>query len=385
MILDSRLHGNDTRTMLTTLIFLLVLAVLIFVHELGHFLVARWCGIRVDAFKIGFGPKVFSWKRGETEYGLNLIPFGGYVKIFGENPDAENTTGADASRSMLNKPRWKQVAVLIAGVTFNFIFAWMLYVLIFTSGVTATTTGFEKYANDFTDTHVMITYVAPASPAEKSGIKVGDTIVAIGSEKAVLSTSTMLGLSTKTVHDTIVAEGSSTMRFEYSRQGQVNTVSITPVQGIVDGSYAIGIGMDTVGNIRLPFFTAVWEGLHYTGNMIVQTVSGLYDFVAQIFHGKPDFSQISGPIGIAGIVGDAAKLGFTYLLMITALISINLGVVNLIPFPALDGGRVLFVIIEALIRRRISPRFVNAINLIGFVLLMILMVTVSAREIIKLL
>src|ERR1700741_1905966 len=111
---------------MTVLIFIIVLAVLIFVHELGHFVFAKLFGVRVDAFKIGFGPKLCAWKSGETEYGVNLIPFGGYVKIFGENPDDENTHGPDAPRSFVNKPRWKQAFVLVAGVLFNFIFAWTL-------------------------------------------------------------------------------------------------------------------------------------------------------------------------------------------------------------------------------------------------------------------
>ena len=370
--------------MLTALIFLLVLAVLIFVHELGHFLAARACGIRVDAFKIGFGPKVFSWKRGETEYGLNLIPFGGYVKIFGENPDEENTSGADASRSMVNKARWKQVMVLAAGVCFNFIFAWVLYIVIFAFGVTATTDGFEKYSADFSNQRIMVTYVASGSPAEKAHIQIGDTILAVAPYGAVVPTSTMQRLSVDAIQNTIASQGSSTIQFTYGRHGMAQSVSVIPAQGIVSGKYAIGIGMDDVGDLRLPFFTAIKEGFLYTGDMISQTVQGLYGFIADAFHGKSDLADISGPVGIAGIVGSAAQRGFSSLLMITALISINLGVVNLIPFPALDGGRILFVCIEGIIRRRISSKFVNTVNVIGFVILMILMVVITFRDVFKL-
>ena len=166
--------------MITIIIFLIVLAVLIFVHELGHFLTAKLFGIRVDAFAIGFGPKLFSWKRGETVYSLRLIPFGGYVKIFGENPDEESRSGPDSKRSIVNKPRWQQAIVLVAGITFNFIFAWLLYITIFTAGVTATTDGFEQYANRFTNSRIMITEIMPGSPAEKANIKVGDIIVSVG-------------------------------------------------------------------------------------------------------------------------------------------------------------------------------------------------------------
>ena len=181
--------------MLTTLIFLIVLGVLIFVHELGHFLAARAAGIRVDGFKLGFGPKIFAWKRGETEYGLNLIPFGGYVKIFGETPDEENTNGADKARSFVHKPWWKQVSVLIAGVCFNFLFAWLIYSTVFASGVTATKDGFEKYAQNFQNERIMITYVSKGSPAEQAGLTVGDVIRAVTSPASVTCVSLRLSSS----------------------------------------------------------------------------------------------------------------------------------------------------------------------------------------------
>src|SRR5437868_5727655 len=136
--------------MLTTIIiFLIVLAVLIFVHELGHFLAARAFGIRVDQFKIGFGPKLLKWTRNGTEFGVNAIPFGGFVKIHGENPDEDSISGADKDRSFVNKPRWQQALVLAAGVLCNFIFAWLLYAIVFMSGVTVSKESFPSYSGQF--------------------------------------------------------------------------------------------------------------------------------------------------------------------------------------------------------------------------------------------
>jgi regulator of sigma E protease len=379
---------------MTAVIFIIVLAVLIFVHELGHFLAAKAFGIRVDAFKLGFGPKIFAWRPnkrdgtpGETEYGVNWIPFGGYVKIFGEDPDGENTdqTGADSARSFALKARWKQAIVLASGVLMNFIFAWLLYICVFASGVTASSVGFEQYSADFHDPRIMITTVMPGSPAEKVGLKEGDMIRGIFPNGTDLNTiDSAVSLSVSDIQNDVDASKGNPIELGYSRGGKTDIVVIAAVPGLVQGKYAIGIAMDNVIDLKLPFFTAIGEGFSYTLTLIKETVVGLYTFIADIVVGHPNFSDVAGPIGIAGIVGNAAALGFTYLLMITALISVNLGVINLIPFPALDGGRILFVAIESAIRRRINAKFTNAVNLVGFGLLVILMILVTWQDVARL-
>ncbi len=366
---------------MTIIIFLLVLAVLIFVHELGHFLAARACGIRVDAFKIGFGPKIFHWKRGETEYGLNLIPFGGYVKIFGENPDDESTKGPDAARSFVHRPKWQQVIVLAAGVFFNFVFAWLLYVVTFMGGVTATTDGFEKYADRFEHPRIMVSYVSPDSPAQVAGLKMGDVLKEAKQKMDYQGTQPM---SVEDIQQSINASKGEPIEIKYLREGKEYSVAVAPKEGLVEGKYAIGIAMENVGDLKLPFFAALYEGTNYTWVMMKETAKGLGNFVVTIFQGTAKFADVSGPVGIAGIVGDAASMGITFLLMITALISINLGIINLVPFPALDGGRILFVIIESIIRRRIPMKFANVVNTVGFALLMILMLVVTYKDIVKL-
>lgn len=354
---------------MTVIIFLIVLALLIFVHELGHFLAARACGIRVDEFALGFGPKIFSKKVGETKYALNLIPFGGYVKIFGENPDDESISGPDSARSFVNKPKWQQVIVLFAGILFNFIFAFILITFSFMSGVLASRDSYPEYAHRLVDSHIAITYVTTGSPAEKAGLKAGDALVASSVEE---------------VQDKINQSEGSEVSLEYIRNEQAGSVKVTPETGIVEGKYAIGISMDNVATLKLGFFESLFEGLKFTMSAIWATVLGLYGLVAGIFDGSSDLSSVTGPVGIAGLVGDAAKLGFTYLLMFTAIISINLGVLNLVPFPALDGGRILFVLIEAVIRRPIRPTVANTINAVGFFLLITLMVVVTYRDIARL-
>lgn len=368
---------------MTVIIFIAVLAVLIFVHELGHFVAARACGIRVDEFKIGFGPKIFYWRRGETEYGINLIPFGGFVKIFGENPDDVSMNGPDAARSFVNKPRWQQFVVLVAGVVFNFIFAWIIYATVFTTGVTATRDGFEAYSSRFQNPRIMVTDVLKDSPADKAGLKIGDVISnvipATQSPQVLTPQQNIAGIQTA-----INNSKGSAISIQYLHDGKPISVEVTPVSNLVADKYAIGIAMDDAVDLRLPFFTAIYEGGHYTLIMMRDTVLGLYDFFSRLVVGKADFSSVSGPVGIAGIVGTAAGMGLTYLLMVTAVISINLGIINLVPFPALDGGRALFVILESVFRRRIPARVANITNMVGFALLMALMVIVTYKDIVKL-
>ena len=382
--------------MLTAVIFLIVLAILIFVHELGHFIVARMAGIRVDAFKIGFGPKILYWKRGETEYGINLIPFGGFVKIHGENPDEEAVSGADSLRSFVNKARWKQVAVLVAGVAFNFLFAWLLYTGCFIYGVTASNDSFDKYSDSISNQRIMITLVAAGSPAEKSKLAVGDIITEVKQQELADNSKNLVNDSNGAKEKTLTVEeiqqfirnsDGKPLIFSVVEKNVARDVTVVASKDVVSdatSSYAVGIAMQEVGDLHLSFFYAVKEGFSYTILMIKDTAVGLFTFVANIFRGTANFSDVAGPVGIAGIVGNAAELGFTYLLMIVALISINLGVINLIPFPALDGGRTLFVLIEGVIRRRIAMAFTNTVNTIGFFLLMLLMVVVTYRDILNL-
>ena len=368
---------------MTIIIFLIVLGVLIFVHELGHFLLAKWNGIRVDAFKIGFGPKMIAWKMGETEYGINWIPFGGFVRIHGENPDEDSMNGPDKERSFVNKNRCRQASVLVAGVLFNFLFACLIYIVVFNMGVTATMDGFEKYSSDFSNFRIMITEVSAGSPAEAVGLKLGDVITDIYQNDASSTANKLhvLPLTVSNIQSAIASSSGKVIDLGFTRGRNMKVVEIVPKPGIIPGKYDIGIAMQDVGDMKLPFSTSIFEGGRYTLIMIEDTVSGLYMFILNIFQGTANFSDVTGPVGIAGVVGNAADLGITYLLMVTALISVNLGVINLIPFPALDGGRLLFVIIEGITRRKVPVKFFNIVNIVGFVILMVLMVIVTYNDI----
>jgi len=361
---------------ITIILFLVVLAVLIFIHELGHFLSAKLFGIRVDEFAIGFPPQIISWKRGETKYALNLIPFGGYVKIFGENPDEESISGEDNKRSFVNAKRWKQAIVLLSGIFMNIVFAWVLISISFNLGLLTSIE--DQYKNQAQNVSVMVTSVQAGSSAEKAGIIAGDKILNISS-----GTTTISLPSTADIQK-IVALSSSQIKIDYERGNATSSVNVFASN--VSGKKAIGISMNLVGTVKFGFFRSFYEGLKLTSIETKDIAVGLYHFIVGAISGQSGIlSQVSGPVGIVGMVGQARTFGLSYLIGFIAMISINLAVLNLVPFPALDGGRVFFVIIEAIIRRRIKPAILNWTNTIGFTLLILLMVYITYKDILKLL
>ncbi len=362
--------------MSTAIIFLLVLTVLVFVHELGHFLAARLFKIRVDEFAIGFPPRVFSWMWGKTRYAINLLPLGGYVKIYGENPDDERT-----SDSILAKPRWQQAVVLVAGVTFNIILAWILLSGALMLGTKASVASMP--AELVKDPVLTVVMLAPGSPAEKAGLRAGAEILSITDGSDMVATTS---LSVESVQR-VIATAETDVTLEVMQKGTSTdgiaaaTVVITPVEGIAPGKKAIGISMDYLGEARAPFFSAFYYGAQQTYHLTINVALGLADFLKNIFIGNASLSQVSGPVGIAGVVGESAQVGFASLLVIAAVISANLAVLNLAPFPALDGGRLVVVLVESVIRRDVSPKILMWVNGIGFLLLISLMILVTVKDV----
>jgi regulator of sigma E protease len=231
--------------------------------------------------------------------------------------------------------------------------------------------------------YLTVTSVVKGSPAEIAGLKTGDKLLALDT----LTDSTKLlssNLGAENVQSFIKKHGGEQVKVEFIRAKETKELEVTPINN-KDGVPAIGIAMDTIGTLKLPIHRAVWEGLKLTTDLTISTAVGFYRLISQAVMGKGDMSAVTGPIGIVGVVGDAAKFGFIYLLSFTALISINLAVINLLPFPALDGGRLLFLLIEKIKGSRIKPKISNAVNMAGFGLLMLLMVVITYHDIVKLL
>ncbi|PIP73532.1 MAG: RIP metalloprotease RseP [Candidatus Lloydbacteria bacterium CG22_combo_CG10-13_8_21_14_all_47_15] len=364
---------------MTIIIFILILALLILVHELGHFLVAKKAGVKVPEFGLGFPPKILGKKIGETEYTLNLIPFGGFVKIVGENAE-EDIPPEDRPRSFMVQPKAVQAAIIVAGVSFNWLFAWILLSAGFMSGLPASTETVAREA--FVGEPVLtITSVLPGSPAAESGLRAGDEILAFSSNGDGIQDIKEVVMA----QDFIASHGNNALGVLYRRgDGAPAFAEAVPEAGIVEGKQAIGITMSVLGIAKYSLPDALWEGLRTTSHLTVAIATGLFELMTDLVRGNADLSGIAGPVGIAGMVGEASTLGFIHLLTFTALISINLAIINLVPFPALDGGRLLFIVIEAIKGSPISQKVTQVANTVGFVLLIGLMLLVTYNDIARL-
>ncbi len=362
---------------MTVLLFIVILGALIFVHELGHFLLAKLFGIRVDEFALGFPPRLFSRVVGETRYALNLLPFGGYVKIFGEDMTAIPSSDPDKSRSFSAQNRFKQAMVLVGGVSMNVIFAWLLLSAGFLFGATVVS---DDYPNrTLIDERLLVVSVLPDSPAFEAGLQEGDVVRGIRDESETIS------MPSVTVVQQFVADHDAReVVFDIERSGVPSLISAIPKEGVVEGQAGVGISMEQVGTLRLSIVGSLIEGMRRTSTLLVLTVQGLGGFLYELFLFQADFSEVAGPVGIAILVGDAQSLGLFYLLSFTAIISLNLAVLNLIPFPALDGGRLFFVLIESVIRRPLPVNFIKTLNTVGFFLLIGLILFITYKDIAKL-
>ncbi|MGD0328130.1 MAG: M50 family metallopeptidase [Minisyncoccia bacterium] len=359
---------------MSILIFIIVIVALIVVHELGHFVVAKLSGMRVDEFGLGYPPRAaIIGKAGETILSLNWLPFGGFVKIYGEDGEGKG------SRAFSMRPRIFQALVLIAGIAMNLLFA---YVLI-TGALIAGTPRALSPAELATARNVelAVANVLPGTPAALAGILPGDSILDAKDAEGQWHSVDPASFSAF-----IAASHGDAVTLDVKHNGEEYIITTTPVAGVVPNDpsrYALGIEVATIGTAPLSPGSAVIEGASLTWGSLAITTAGLWHFFYDIFVFHADFSQVAGPVGIVSVVGSEAAQGLGSLLSIVAIISINLALINLIPVPALDGGRLLFVIIEGIIRRPIKPSVAHAVNSVGFALLVFLMVVVTAHDIFK--
>lgn len=340
--------------------FILILGAIILVHEFGHFIFSKLFKVYVYEFSLGMGPKLLHYKKkgGETEYCLRLIPIGGFVSLAGE--DADNNEKIPEDRKLYNKPVWQRFIIMVAGATFNFVFA---FVLLFTMALIYGGASMKP----------VIANVSKDYPAYTAGVEVGDTVVSIDGEKTYSWSEVQLYIS--------MSKGKEMEFVLKDSDGEEKTVMITP--DVVEDSegnknYVVGIGLDSTKKTGL--INSIKYAVETTGYLFRL----MFITLEQLFTGAVGVGDLSGPVGIYTVVSDQAKQGFESLMYLTAYLSVNVGVINLLPFPAFDGGRVLFLIIEKIRRKPVKAKTEAIINTIGFGILILLMIIVTIGDIIKL-
>jgi regulator of sigma E protease len=361
---------------MTIVLFIAVLFFLILVHELGHFLTAKWARMRVDEFAIGFPPRLFSLRGGETEYSINLLPIGGYVKIMGENGDIDG----DKVRAFGSRPRLHQAIVLLAGVAMNILTAWVIFVAITMVG-TPTAISEEEYAETGRG-NLIVTSTLINSPAATANIPSGSMITAVTAGGDELETFTPSALT-----EFVSQHSNETIVVNYSHRDTSKSVALNPTAGVIESDLekkAVGLSTAIVDIKKEGALGALVTGTTRTIDALSAITVGLFSFLGSAFTLSANIEEVTGPIGIAGMVGEAAEFGLVPLLIFTAFISLNLAVINLLPIPALDGGRLLFVFLEAIIRRPIDPEWMARVNFIGFAFLILLMIAVTYNDILRL-
>lgn len=357
-------------TISTIIIFLLVLGVIVFIHELGHFTTAKLFGVKVEEFGLGFPPKIYGKKKGETEYTLNWIPLGGFVKIAGE--DGENR---DDPRYFGAQPIWRRAIILAAGVAMNFLLAIVIFSAIFMSGFPTDVTGVDNSQLPAgTQSYVEITGITEGSPAAQAGIAVGDKVLKTG-ENEVQDVEDLQNYTKENAGEnvtlTLDRQGKTMQKEVFSRENG-------------NGQGAIGVSLARVAVIAYSPLEAVKAGFVHTYELTKYIFVYLVQTVRELVFTGGTTADVSGPIGMVSMTQQAAQMGFTVLLNFMALISVNLAIVNILPLPALDGGRIAFLLIEKIKRSPVSAETEAKIHSAGFAFLMLLMVVVTVQDIGKL-
>jgi len=388
------------------LIFFIILLGLVMIHEAGHFLAAKISGVRVEEFAFGFPPKLFSKKYGETNYVFNLLPIGGYVKIYGEN-------GGDVkdSKSFVNKNAGIKIFILAAGVIMNFVLAYILMIVALYNSATfpvdENNLEYKKFLQEgrISERKIIILDILNNSPVQKAGIKVGDEIInvffnkensagQIISQKIFDKSKNNLAqeISASLNADSWEKQFVNSVTVIYKNKNQISTSTLAGVYGLnnktedkKEDKKMLGFISTQIVQVNLTFLESFKLGIAKTNQFINLSFFGFKNLFVNFFSKGKIVEEISGPVGIVTMVVSAAELGLSHLLTFTAILSISLAILNILPFPALDGGRILFVIIEAITRRKISEKWQMISHGIGFAILILLMILVTVKDVLALL
>ncbi|MBI2056102.1 MAG: RIP metalloprotease RseP [Candidatus Sungbacteria bacterium] len=361
--------------MITFILIVIVISVLILVHEWGHFYSARKLGVKVEEFGIGFSGREFGFRfppklatvvRSGVRYTLNPLPFGGFVKIFGEHGEDENKPESFASR-----PIWQRVLIIGAGVLMNFVLAWVL----FSGGAIL---GVPELGDE-SGGPVSIVGVLPNSPAEKAGLKFGDAIVEMRAQDLTLRVE-----AEKDVRDFIQAYRGEEIMLFVKRGQEVLEIKAVPRAEVPEGEGPLGVALGYLTLRRTPWYLAPVEGAKMLGRSTVAVLEGFGMLLRDLLTTGKTSAEVSGPVGIFFFADDTRMLGIAYFLQFVGILSVNLAILNVLPIPALDGGRLFFLLLEKIKGTKINPQTENIVHGIGFLVLIVLMVLITYKDIARL-
>lgn len=360
---------------LNIVVFIIIISILIISHELFHFLTAKKLNVKVEEFCIGYPPRVFSLKRGDTAYSIGLLPGGGFVKVLGLDSRKEEPF------SFYRKTVKKRALIVLAGTLANFLLAIILFSVGFSFGFPeAIKDGVPEGAKDV---GILIAEVAQNSPAQTAGIKIGDKVVKIQDPK------TNLQIEIKEIEDiqnfTKFYLGKEIL-LTLQRGNNRLIKKVIPRKNPPPGEGPIGIGMVKTARISYPLPRAILKGFQYTFLLIKEILKFFFKIIKEAVLRREIIEgvELAGPIGIGILISQMIELGWIYVLQFTAILSLNLAILNILPFPALDGGRLVFLLVEKIRKKPVKIEIENFVNQIGLVLLAILMIIVTFRDIQKL-
>lgn len=351
------------------LIFIIVLSLLVFVHEFGHFCAARLLGVKVREFGFGFPPRLWGIRRKETTYSINWIPVGGFVRLHGEDGE-EHDAGSFVAASA-----WRRFVILVAGVLMNVVLAFVVFTIGFASGLpTDVTDGVPAGAN-VRNVELQIIAVAEGSAASTAKLQPGDAVVSIDGIPTTFPTDVQQ--RTRNV-------GNREVRIQYERNGTIleQNILLAPIPGTENTG--LGVSLSQIGSVSYGLGRSILEGARATYDSFLAIVQAFAQLIANLVaHGKVS-ADVAGPVGIAVLTGQVAQLGFAYILQFTALLSLNLALINILPIPALDGGRVLFLAIERLRGKPLHRATEAKIHSAGFAALLALVALITLRDVLRL-
>lgn len=360
-------------TILTLVIAFLCLIALMIIHEFGHFIIAKKFGIRVDEFGIGYPPRIFGKKIGETIYSVNWLPLGAFVKIYGEEG------GVDDYRSFTNLKIWQRVLIIIGGVVAFWVAAIIIFSVVFFMGADLPV-GDQDVAG-LTNPQIKVIAVSSNSPAEQAGIKIGDTLVQIQSAKAGAESVKLNKV--KDFQDFTKTHAGEQVDLKLTRGGKTFDVIFSPRVNPPAGQGAVGIGLERMASLvkKTSWYMAPVQGAVYTWQTTSNAIVGFYQIFKNLFQAKglPAGAEFAGPLGITIFLANAASYGAGFFLYFIGIISVFLAIFNLFPIPALDGGKLVFLLIEKLKGRPVSEKIEQRITITCFMILIALSIFITVR------